>query len=673
MRGRHEDSGWTYQRADSVAPAQPSFGTEGWATGADGALVIPVRPPVPPTLRSTARRTAHRHRYQLAPWAVLLTLPPLAYGAHKSAAALGVIIVSAVIAAAVTRMTWPQVYPAACAAAGAGWVTWASLDGLRGDYALPVLIAAWTVMSMPWWNSRRIRHHHPRPEGEPAPLPPITPDQLLTRLRERICGAGGRLAGAIVNEDGEMKGGRTFLFSLIPGHQNFSHVQSAAHDIASAAEVPRVRVVAEPAPGDVPGEDGPANLARVTILDANNAHREIQEFDGMTLARETGLFTVGPYPDLAPAPARLYKVDENGTPMRAASGLTSGVTGAGKSRYVDHKIIEHLMSGLFQVFFLDGQGGASSTMIDHVDWPALRPSEWSITLRAAVRLMIARTRIVASRRAGCWLATPEDPFVQVVIEEAHKPLRVAENMRMVKAILQEGEKAGVGIDLVTQFPSQIELGGNSGAAGANVIRSMASGGNVVIFRAGDDSSKSMAVGAVEVQPRLLPQRPGMCYALGASMRTVPVRAIRIKDPGRWTAAAPRTTFSDHDKAALGGDYATRWERFAEHDAEPEAATIDMRSIEHELALITGEAVPSLAPASAAARSETQTAISEVWKIISDRKSVKRAELISALKCSPSSVDQALKALEGTGKVRKGSGHGVWQLALHAVSTEAAGG
>ena len=670
MRGRHGDSGWTYQRPDSVAPAQPSrpFGTEGWGVGADGAILIPVRKPDAPSLRVTAWRTGHRHRHQLVPWPILPLLPFLALIGSRGHAATGVIVVSAVAAAFILRVTWPRPYPAVCAILAAAWTSWASWKGLRGDYAMPALIAGWAILSLPWWNSHRIRHQHEHPEGPP---PPLTPDQLLTRLRERICGSGQRLAGAIVTEDGQMKGGRAFLFSLVPGRQNFGHVQSAATDIASAAEVPRVRVVAEPAPGDVQGEDGPANLARVIVLDAQNAHREIHEFTGMTLDYRTGLFQVGPYPDMEQAPARLYKADEDGNAMRAASGLTSGAPGSGKSRYVEHKLVEHLMSGLFKVFFLDGQGGASIPgLLDHADWAALRLSEWQLTLRAAIRLMIARTRQQSSRRIPCWYGNTDEPFVQIIVEEAQKPLRDPMIMRMVKSILQEGEKVGIGIDLVTQFPSQVELGANSGAAGANVIRSMASAGNVVLFRTGDDSSKSMAVGSVEVNPRLLPQRPGMCHPLGASMRLAPARAIRVADPAAWAARAPVTTFSDLDLAALGGDYATRAERFAEHDAMPDAVSLDMEGLNAELALITGEQVPSLAPAAAQDRKEAQTAPSAVMGIIRERGSVKRGELLAELDYSPSAIDTALKSLANQGGIRNSS-HGVWQLALRAVPETAA--
>ena len=690
MRRRHRDQGWNFQpvrpgAGDNHAPVTvtPAFGGHVITVGEDGNQVSMFRPAPPPqaTIRKAAWKAGHRHRRQLVPW-LLLPLLPLAVLAGRAGHAQIALTIAAVLAGGfLARQAWPKVrkarWPAAAyrlgvPVAAAGWVTWASWAGLRHG-ALPVYIAGWAVPSLAWWNRHRIRHYHGRTALQQTEL---TPDELLLRLRTRICGSGQRLAGATVTEAGPMKGGRAFILSGVPGKQTFEQFRAASGEIASAAETARSRVVVEPAPGELPGEEGPANQARIIILDAKNTHREIQEFTGMTLARETGLFSVGFYPDGDIAPARLYKVDEHGRPMRAASGLTCGAQGSGKSRYIEHKMTEHLMSGLFKVFLIDGQGGASvPALLDHVDWPATRPDEWTVLLRALVRLMIARTRLISSRRIPCWYATPEEPFVQLFVEEAHKPLRDPLNLRMIKALLQEGEKAGIGVDPVTQFPSQVELGGASGTTGANVLRSLASAGNVVLFRTGDESSKAMAVGQVEVNPRLLPQVPGMCHPLGASMRLAPARAIRVAEPAGWASQAPETTFSDLDLAALGGDYATRWDRFAEADAEQGADSLDMDSLAAELALITGEEAPARSGTARAEAAPGPTVPSRIMAIIRKDGSAKRANLIKELGCSESAVDQALKALANNGGVTKGKG-GIWELAsttIHAVPQTASTG
>jgi hypothetical protein len=690
MRRRHRDEGWTYQRPGAMAPARAPWQGE----LAPGEIQVTFPPqPAPPksvTLRQVARKAGHRNRRQLIPWLLFPLLPLAVLGGRAGhAAGKACLIAAAVLAAGLlvkrawpAKGAWPEARKARgyCAASvlsrpllAAGWVTWASLAGLASRGVLAAYVAVWVAYALPHWNRHRIRHEHGKPAVEEQHIA-LTPDELLTRLRTRVCGSGQRLAGAVVSPAAPMEGGRAFLFTGIPGKQTTEHFLAAAGEIASAAEAPRSRVVIEPAPGELPGEYGAAHLAKATILDAQNVHREIQEFGGMTLARETGLFSVGPYADGEMAPARAYKVDEDGNPMRAASGLTCGAAGSGKSRMVEHALVERMMCGLFKTFLIDGQGGASlPALLDHVDWPATRPDEWQLCLKALIRLMIARTRQQAARRIPCWYATPEDPFVQLTMEEAHKPLRDPLNLRMTKTLLQEGEKVGIGVDLVTQFPSQVELGGASGTTGANVLRSLASSGNVTLFRTGDESSRAMAVGAVEVNPRLLPQIPGMCHPLGASMRLAPARAIRVADPAMWAAQAPQTTFSGLDLAALGDDYASRWDRFAAADAEVDADSLDMDSLAAELRLITGEEDPEEPGKPAALVRQSQTVIQSCWEIISKEGSARRGDLIGRLGCSATAVDKALAALARTEKIRQGSGAGVWEMArpaaLHAVSDE----
>ena len=527
---------------------------------------------------------------------------------------------------------------------------------------MAIVVCLWLPGALWWWNRNRTRHSH----GKQEQPPPLRDDQLLTDLRTHVCGPGGRLAGAGVAELARTEGGRRFRLSLVRGRQTTDTVLGAAREIASAAGISRDRVVVEGMPGTAPGERGPEHEAMVTILGERHPQHEIQEFTGPTLDPVTGLFDVGPYPDGQMAQARLYKVDEHGTPIRAASGIAAGTTGSGKSAYASRKTLEHLASGMFQVFLLDGQGGASLAALNqHAGWAALHPSEWPICLQAVLRLGIMRTRLIASRGLGHW-DLELGPFVQVLIEEAHRILAVPANLLAVKTGIQEMEKAGIGFDISTQFPSQVELGASSGAAGANVLRDLAASGNVTLFRTGGEFARSVLVGAVEVSPRDLPQRPGMCHPLGVSMRTAPVRAIRAADPAAWAARFRPMPFSDLDTAALDGTtsaYSMRLERLAAHTAEPEAASLDLEDLDAEVAMITGEATPGQpAPGE---RARKTTVASAVWDVICEHGQIKRAALITEVRarvgdCHESSVDQALAAFERTRHIRSGDGHGMWE-------------
>ena len=233
MRGHHDETpGWTTVGPGAVMPAH-GFGHEAWGTGHDGAAVVPVMRPMgqplprvkPPTLRGTAWRTGKRHRRQLAPWLAAPVLPLAVLIGRAEHAQVVALLAAAVLGFIVIRKTWPRIYPAACAVLGAGWAALASQYGLVHNPALRIFIGGWFILGvLPWWNRYRIRHHHPKPEGEPPA--PLTPDELLTRLRERVCGQGQQLSGAVVTEEAPIKGGRKFLFSLVPGKQDFEHVRA---------------------------------------------------------------------------------------------------------------------------------------------------------------------------------------------------------------------------------------------------------------------------------------------------------------------------------------------------------------------------------------------------------------------------------------------------------------
>jgi hypothetical protein len=662
------------QPAPQRPPVPPSTGrSPQFDLSTPGQVTVTFPPALPEPERgsvsSAARKLRHRGRHGLKPWLALVLLTALGAGAHamrRGGAGAALAAVAAIVAAVIVwRRTsghpvtrWFSLVSAALAG---GWLQWVTAAGV-GRTAMAVLLAIWLPPALAWWYHWKTRR---RPLEEP-PVP-AEPDQLLEDLRAHVCGQGGRVAGATVSELPRVTGGRQFRFSLVRGKQTIDTVVAARKEIASAAGVSRDRVVAEEMPSDVPGEAGPEHLAMVTILDPRHPQHEIQEFAGPTLDPASGLFDVGPYPDGQMAHARLFKVDEHGRPIRAATGITAGVTGSGKSRYAERKTLEHLASGLFQVVLLDGQSGASiPTLAEYVGWAALPPPEWSICLRAMIRLMIARTRLIAAKKIPHW--DPElGPFVQVFIEEAHRPLGIAANLLAVKHGVQESEKVGIGWDISTQFPSQVELGASSGSPGANVLRDLASGGNVTMFRTGGPFAKSVLVGDIEVDPRKLPQRPGMCHPLGVSMRTAPARNIRAEDPVAWAAQYTAPPFSALDIAALDGAdsaYSGRLERLAAHTTVPEAASLDIGDLDAEAGMILGEVTRG--QPGPVQRAQKATAIELIWEIICEHGRVKRAGVIAELKArghtySDSAVDQALASLEGTRRVAKVPGeHGVWE-------------
>jgi hypothetical protein len=628
----------------------------------------------------------HRGRHGLKPWLVLATLPGLAELGHVLTIAPAVSAAAALLAAFVIVLAWRKYwdaanrkkallgfcYTAGCALMAAAWLCWAALAGVNHQ-TFRALLLAWLIPALIHWNRWRNRHAHGKKELPPE-LPAPAPDVLLKRLRERVTGPGGTVAGATVTEMEPITGGRRFQFGLVAGKQTISTVTSAKAPIASAAEVPIGLVITEPVPG-TDGERGPEHLAMVTILDAHHPQKEIQEFTGPTFDPATGLFDVGPYPDGEMARARLLKVDEHGNPIRGASGLTAGAPGAGKSRYAEHKIMEHLASGLFQVVYFDGQGGASvPDLIDHVGWPALQHEEWGLCIRALGRLMAARIRLIGHKRMAHW--GPElGPFVHIPFEEAQKLLLDPVILRVTKHLLQEGEKVGIGLDLSTQFPSQVELGAASGTTGANVLRDLAASGNVTLFRTGSEFAKTVTVGNIAVSPRDLPRIPGMCHPLGVSMREAPVRAIRSAAPASWAHEFRPMPFTKFDIAAMDGGegvYSRRMERIAAQLSDPSDGALDMAGLDAEVAMMLGETLPGQKPHAPG----KATCVQWVWQVICDRGPIRRRDIIDALDgdWGESSVDKALQALEAKGGIQK-AGPGKqdpWERRQSLVAVSSAG-
>jgi hypothetical protein len=667
-----------------AAPGYPPAWQDG--TLRPGGRLVAARPPRGVPLRVVANR-AHRHRYRLRPWLVLAGTALTGLAAHLVPVARGHSWLVAVPAAALAAGLWrryrgrgERAYAVACAGAAAVWLAavtrYGPVSGPGRFALLGLVVPGMFPLAWLWWQ-----HHQARPGG-PAPQLPGA-DPVIAAYAENFAAPGRRGEGTWLTFRHAISAGRVYTVNLTPGRhtpEEFIRLLPALSSALAPLGIVRSQLVLEPMPGDSADEPGPDHLARLTVLDrCGNPQREIHEFTGSTLEQATGLFADGPYPDGQMAMARLYKVDEHGQPIRTASGLYVGAQGSGKSRLLEHKILEHLHSGIFLVWFIDGMGGSSMPgLLDHVDWPAIHPSEWLRVLKAAARLRVFRTRRQTIRRLGHWAATPEEPFVQIVIDEAQRVLRVADCVRLVKMLLQEAEKTGIGVDLATHVPLLAELGDQSGASGSHVIRALAKDGNVAVFRTGDEWTKTVTVGSWEVDPRALPPRPGMHYLAGAAPRQAPVRAIRAADPATWARRAPSLRLAPAEaRAADGdtGDYAQRWERFAAYDTDLSEASLDVSDINAQVDAMLGPPA-GRAGTGAPAAPGGPTAMSLAMAVLRRHGRIKRRALIEEIKAaghdySESAIAQALRALATTGAVtNKGGEHGEWLLTSPAAGAAA---
>lgn len=672
----------TTTRGADPYPAGYGTGPAEAGPGAPGRYVraTPTRPRSAEVQRLVAART-HKHRHQVRPWLVLAGVTTGGVAAHlfpglRDYSWLDIVpaAVLAIRAGQKHRQHRAHLaYALACIIAGAVWLaivtTWGPASGPGRFALLAVVIPGIFPLGWLWWQ-----YHQTRPRKRDEQPADNGPDPLIETYAENFGGRGRRGEGTWLTGPKQTAAGPVYSVHLTPGRHTPEDLIRQLPAISSALAplgIIRSQLVLEPMPGDEDGEAGPDNLARLTVLDRDRSpQKEIQEFTGSTLVSDTGLFADGPYPDGEMAMARLYKVDEHGEPIRTASGLYVGAQGSGKTRLIEHKSLEHMMSGIFLVWFLDGQSGSSMPgLLDHVDWAAITPDEWEKVLTAAARLRIYRSRKQAARRLGWWPATPEEPFIQIQIDEAHRVLNRPNCVRLVKMLLQEAEKTGIGVDVVTQIPLMTELGDQSGASGAHVIRGLAKDGNVAMFRTDDEWTRTVTMGTWEADPRLLPKRPGMHFLSGATDRQAPVRAIRAADPAAWARSAPSLRLSaDEARACDGdsGDYTRRWDRFADHIAAAADGRVDTDDINAQVAAMLGQQVSGSvigAPLTPGGR----TAMSLCLEILREHGRLKRKQLIEEIRAtgndySESAVAQALKALAKAGAItNKGGDHGEWTV------------
>lgn len=642
----------------------------------------PARPKTAEVQRLVAART-HRHRHQVRPWLVLAGVIACGTALHLFPGLRSWGWLDIVPAVMLAAKAWQKhrrhrdhfAYALACITSAAGWIAtvtaWGMTSGPGRFALLTVVVPGMFPLGWLWWQ-----YHRTRPRKRDVQEPDDGgPDPVIATYEENFGGKGQRGDGTWLTGPKQTPAGPVYTLHLTPGKHTPEDLIRQLPAISSALSplgIIRSQLVLEPMPGDEDGEAGPDNLARLTVLDRNRSpQKEIQEFTGSTLVPDKGLFADGPYPDGEMAMARLYKVDEHGEPIRTASGLYVGAQGSGKSRLIEHKSLEHMMSGIFQVWFLDGQGGSSMPgLLDHVDWAAITPDEWEKALTAAARLRIYRSRKQAARRIGWWTPTPEEPFIQIVIDEAHRILASPRCVRLVKMLLQEAEKTGIGADLVTQVPLMTELGDQSGASGAHVIRGLAKDGNVAMFRTGDEWTRTVTMGTWEADPRLLPQRPGMHFLAGAATRQAPVRAIRAADPAAWARNAPKLRLSAEEARACDGDtgdYTRRWDRFADHINATADGRVDTDDINSQIAAILGQPASGPAATGAPITPGGRTAMSLALEILRQHGRLKRKQLIEEIRktghdYSESAIAQALKALAQAGAItNKGGDHGEWTV------------
>jgi hypothetical protein len=587
---------------------------------------------------------------------MLIALPVLALVVHilplwMFARLVGVLVAGGLLGWRlwwVTRARWDQrTYALTCVTVGTLWLLYATRTGLwsgLGKYSLLLFLVGWAPLSWLWWERHRVRAHHVTPDAVEAP----DTDPFLTEW-------SGKVQPALkwtLSDPLQIDVGESYLLQLVPG-QTIEDAEEAKKKLASLLRMSRDQFTFEPYTLDDGMAADDESLITMTVTPKHNPHlTDDQTWQGPTLDKTTGLYRHGVYPD-GPAFLRLFKV-ENGIPHRACNSLWTGTTGAGKSRGNAIKVAEHLLSGMFAVWYADGKNGASAPELEgRVDWYCDTRDETIKMLRAAWRVMKVRARVIKKLQQAAFrgekvirLGSLALPFLQIVLDEAQEFLRFPIVAKLIKALLRMGNEVAMGVDLLTQVPLLNELGGDSGDGGAEVIRAMAKSGNVAVYKAEDSFSGRVTLTSdLAIDPKTLPRVPGSCFVAGHTARSAVCRTYYVTKDAlhQWLQQAPIVSLDEASARAAGEDYATRHQRADEDDVAPE--DIDLSDLDAELAILLGERLPGQdAPGTALDKLTVKQAVFKVVKAHTG--AIRRDEIDSALASqgmtpSKSAIDQAL--------------------------------
>lgn len=511
-----------------------------------GPLATPTAPKgVNHALASTG---AYRFRYQLVPFAWLAGMLALGLGSHAAhgpwqGTVLGLIASGLILI--LTRHTkgFARKAGQAVAALTAVWVPALSLLGPVKPL-LPLLLACWVCVLIPWVRHYRIRHEEPA-----APVIVKTTDyETWAKLA-----AKRKWAGHLGTPEDIPGGGRRYPIVLDGSETDIGEVMAQPRKIAAAWGKAITEAYVEPSP------DGIESRGSLTLLKRGTLS-EPREWDGTGINEDTGLAVVARFPDGQPVHERFF-IRRYGV----RHTVVAGADGSGKSGLLDLGLCMSAVSGYITPVILDPQEGqALPAWPGHVPY-ACGVDECIVYLRALHAAMLDRSKYLAGfrwttdeghERKGMGFFDPFMtglPIVEITVDETpalttgHK--RAEEAVWLLGDIGKRGRKAGFRLRVAVQVPSLAELG-------AQAFRSMLVGGNVFGLRAGDRVSGGMI--GISVDPSDLPKyfadgspTTGLGYASGVDNRPgTPMRTLWVPDVYKISESARIRPMDDRCAAVM---------------------------------------------------------------------------------------------------------------------------
>ncbi|MFD7867329.1 type IV secretory system conjugative DNA transfer family protein [Streptomyces sp. NPDC059783] len=257
-------------------------------------------------------------------------------------------------------------------------------------------------------------------------------------------------------------------------------------------------------------------------------------------------------------PARIQFTDPK---LGARHVFIAGVTGSGKGGLVQIVALADHVNG-HAIIYIDPKGSSNPDVETMAAYSGLGEEGSIQGLRVAYALMQWRIAESARLKMKNFVATPERPWVRVVLDEAHVPLSELEEHKkeagiILEALAAKARSLGIILCIVNQAINADKLGGST-ALRTNVIQ----GGSLVMLRTDSGQKHLATTGFDGVDPGEIPA------AWDVDRPLVYDETVALKDP--------RSTFGLGYTLGPGGTA----EMMRTFDLESAAPYIDPATVAH---------------------------------------------------------------------------------------------
>ncbi|MFD3516351.1 DNA translocase FtsK [Streptomyces sp. NPDC058657] len=303
-----------------------------------------------------------------------------------------------------------------------------------------------------------------------------------------------------------------------PSVMRGSHLEEVQHDPATGGEVAVVVADEDQARLVTPSQDDLAGALRTTTLLCSYTpvpgnprrgsirlmkHNPLEEgtpFPGTHVlkASDGGYVQIGRH--VSGWPARIQFVDPK---LGAKHVFIAGVTGSGKGGLVQIIALADHVNG-YAIIYIDPKGSSNPDVEDMAAYSALGEEGSIQGLRVAYALLQWRIAESARLKMKNFVATPDRPYVRVILDEAHVPLSELEEHKkeagiILEALAAKARSLGIILCVVNQAVNADKLGGST-TLRTNVIQ----GGSLVMLRTDSDQQHLATTGFDGVDPGTIP-------------------------------------------------------------------------------------------------------------------------------------------------------------------------